>query len=247
MSGWRGNQARTYDFARSDGEGRARVEAPCRFLELGQQQECEQERANNVGGDGALIPLGEAEGSSRDARILADHVDAIELPVDARRELPNALVAREVKLPDGHGRRRAAQGPVNRLLRRLALLRVPDREDDAGGTQTTKVTSRFEAEANVGAGDDDGLIVKAGPRHRRGDEELAVEKATEHGIWDEHHAFECRREGVGVCGCGFESSQLLWGQNPFSKKRNFTNFFIQYKKQPPPLCVFCSTGRNFPI
>ena len=108
MSRRQGNKARTYDFARSDGEGRVRVEALCRFLQLGQQQECEQERANNVSSDGTLIPLGEAEDSSRDARILADHVDAIELLVDAHRELLNAFVAREIKLPNGNGRRRAA-------------------------------------------------------------------------------------------------------------------------------------------
>ena len=52
------------------------------------------------------------------------------------------------------------------------------------------MTSSFEAEANIGAGDDDGFIVKAGPRHRGGDEELAVEEATELGEWDGHGCFE---------------------------------------------------------
>lgn len=52
------------------------------------------------------------------------------------------------------------------------------------------MTSGFEAEADVGAGDDDGFLVEAGLGYRRGDEELAVEEAAQHGIWDAQHGFE---------------------------------------------------------
>ena len=58
------------------------------------------------------------------------------------------------------------------------------------------MTSSFKTKTNIRAGDDDGLIVKAGPRPRRGDEELAVEKATEFGGWDDHGGFEVGRVDV---------------------------------------------------
>ncbi|KAK7456166.1 hypothetical protein Landi51_02409 [Colletotrichum acutatum] len=102
----------------------------------------------------ALPPLGVDPLARRDARVQYRVVQPRQL-VRARRELFDALKRRLVQRPhldDAAPARRQ----LNVRLGRLAFVGAAHGEDHLGGIEPHKVPRRFEAQADVGARDDDG-------------------------------------------------------------------------------------------
>jgi len=95
------------------------------LLQLRQQQQAQQHRRHHVGRDGRLVVLLQPELRRRDARVLQQHVQPRQRG-RARRELLDAVVARQIQVPHLDDAAGAGAG-LDVGLRRGALLDAPAR------------------------------------------------------------------------------------------------------------------------
>ena len=176
-AGFFGETGEEVDFGAHDHEVRRDVEFRGGLPQFWEEHERQQEGADDIGGNGAFVVLGDAVRARRDSGILHDCIQSVQA-FRPLHELLHGFVARQVQLP--HFDHTSPLGALlNGLLGRLALFEASHREDDFGGGETGEVTGGLEAETNIGTGHNDGLAGEGGLGIGEASQKLVVEEFEE--------------------------------------------------------------------
>lgn len=157
--------------AADEGEAAAQARLLRALAQLGQHLEADQHGADDIGGDVALVVLGNGPLGGENAGVLDDGIEAIK-GAHALAKLLDGLVAGEIQRPHVQALGGAFGGGDNLLDGGLALGLGAHGKDDTCGAEADQVLDGLEAQAGVGAGDDDDLVGEVGLRVRQLDKEL---------------------------------------------------------------------------
>jgi hypothetical protein len=146
------------------------------------------EGADDIDGDHAFVSICEREFRCRDACILKQDVDAWEFGGSVSEGF-DGLIREQVKGPDFEDIGGTVGARCDAALCFFACVGVADSEDDSGCAETGEVACCFTAQADVGAGDDDGLTNTCYRWIGRRGEELRVKKSRD------RHSGMCGSDG----------------------------------------------------
>lgn len=143
---------------RNNSQPRERILPRRRPPQHRQQQKRHQKRRHHIHRHRALVPLGQHASArhNRHRRILHHDVQPVQ-PLRPLAERLDALEAGQVQRPHLHDVPAGTRAAQDGRFGRFSALGAAAGEDDLGCVEACEVPRGFEADADVGAGYDDGL------------------------------------------------------------------------------------------